>query len=292
VSARRQALFAFAVCSAGLLASQHAFAAAPAKKVCVHADRTDVPSIGEYEQLAADVTKQKAALDAAIEARDAAASARDAASVEFAADTAVPPSDVKLKAATLAFGEADIVWRNAREALECAERRDTTVWNVYRLNQVPPDSIGFGLSVAGGAGGVNRAGGSVRYLSRPSVPNEYELSLALDSIRTLDAAERYAALSPRFRVSFGTSSTSFFLGAGPTFILRETLRVAAVGQIGAAVRNVFGHADARLFAEPWVPLDGAPVTVLFGVELGAVFGLGARNKAGVTAPWVDWQLRP
>jgi hypothetical protein len=289
----RTTLIAITIGSIAIATNRTARATPPQLRLCTPKAQTHVPSVSDYEGLEPQLNRAKADLDAAVEARDAAASRATAAAVQLAAQ----PDDAAIKAqsaaANLTFGNANIAWRNAVEALECAELHQAAVWRTHRLDQLPPSSVGFGLSIAGGAGGVNRAGGSVRYLSRPSVPYEYELSMGLDSVRPLDAPERYVALSPRFRLSFGTTAAAFFLGVSPTFVLRETLRIAAVGQIGAAVRNVLGRADARLFAEPWVPLDGAPMTILFGVELGAVFGLEARNKtAGKTEPWVDWAPQP
>jgi hypothetical protein len=91
------------------------------------------------------------------------------------------------------------------------------------------------------------------------------------------------------RVGFPvTSNINFDVGAGLGFLEAKdkyAFSTAVTGDIGLGLRfgqwlrisETTGLVDTRIFMQPWVPTDGSPVTVFFGIELG---GGVATNRVG------------
>lgn len=261
----------------GVVAAVGSLSAARAGETCPEPPSTSVTR-AEVDDARLAEEQAKRTEERADERLDEARAAHAAAVVRFDSDGGVQRLDDSLKGVK----EAEQQQTNAAAAARCAEREREALEDALWKEEAPfRVGLGVGLSVAGGAGGARREGGSLRLLLvtrryRLTWDLDFEVSRAIGLVRPTpkdDAGE--AALAARARAVFGEGLGTFFVGGGAIFMTPDYHGPILTGQLGGGLRGAIkgGLFDAKLFIEPWLPLDGQPVRVLFGIELGGVLGV-------------------
>lgn len=231
-------------------------------------------------------------------ARDGAEGTRDAAVAAAAASDAATVRE-RLVQATRELAAAEEELARAKLDAECAKLHSEVMSANARLLAIWRYGYGFAMSAAGGTGGANRIGGSVRFIWRIGPSYELETGARFDGFNARRAGNRRDFAAGAFgRVGFGSSNVGVFLGVSPTVVdQNDGAQPYLVGQLGGRLRigdtvdagsgSATTFFDARVFIEPWIALAGAPVAVLFGLELGG--GIATTRWRG---PAHQWKLGP
>lgn len=184
---------------------------------------------------------------------------------------------------------------DAQSLLEEALRADREALADYecvrnRLMAARTWRYGFvgGGHIALDAHGLGKYGPQLQWIWHP-----YQLFLRQESITTIrfsyvsqseQPREKWVELIQRLGIPFGSLGT-MELGLGAGYRVggdsEPVNRLAITGDVGLGFRG--GQwlrcsdstflSEARLFMQPWIPLDGGPATFFFGAE----FGLGAAT---------------
>lgn len=134
---------------------------------------------------------------------------------------------------------------------------------------------------AGAAGGWNANEFGLGYVGRYQRALNVYAEITYVSVQPADAAQRrYDLGALRFGTAFGSGFSAVTLGAGGTFpnSKQGTTLLPSAGVLFRFGNDLSAEAggtlftDLRFFLEPWIPLDGEPVRVMFGLQLG--FGIG------------------
>lgn len=235
-----------------------------------------------FKRASDDFTKAAITADQATEAKDKAAE-------NVTTDGGVD----RLRVAAAALSEAEAKRESARAKMDCLEKdRDA-------VEQRTTYGKAWGLYGGGalGAGDQYRAGGVVFFSVRPGVATEIEVGASASEIRALAPRDsRSLLLGAPVRIYFGRVapsgvSTALYLGTSIEFVNRavpdEDARrwyPSISGQLGLRFQSTWPRKawpSLRVFAEPrmMAGIDGvAPVTVLFGAELGFGVPIGEPRE--------------
>lgn len=236
-------------------------------------------------------------LDEAEQSLLLALAARDAAVRELTASPNDPAKQQQVAERSKVAGhvvtkrkKAQLTFEKAHRGEQCMQQHDE------RLRRW---THGFGVSVsaAGAADTTRRIGGALRYMHRFGRSHGWELNAGMYRLRSRNDAEEGGLFAFGSRINFGFDHVVVFVGAGAgrsaESVFADAKEQFAVStELGIGFR--VGHtlrpegpcwslaADTRLFVQPWIPLEPShPVSVLFGVELGGLFGVGRAAKDGV-----------
>lgn len=239
------------------------------------AELAEAKTAAEDAQTELDKKEQERALQQA--ARDAAVGKpdNDAATIKLAQDAFGRASEDRDRAhATL---------REANATVACQERFHLAARNFYH-------SLGVGVAAAGTADETARVSAALRYQYAPTTNKAWEVSLEAGRFWLPERDDnRDTVMNAIYRWKFGTSSSAFVLGSGIGWLNRrfngpwENHGFAVLGDVGVEFRiknscpSLTGDCwalwpDLRASVQPWVSLDGSPVAILFGVQLGAFMG--------------------
>lgn len=249
--------------------------------------RVNPPKKHEVDNLEVEVTRARAQLAAAEDKVKTTRAARDAAVQQLSNGTV--EARARAAATSTELEAAQLAWERAKEAEECANREFDDGWLAWRLHETSPHAIVLAPSLAGGAGGTYRMGGSLLVTMRDTVYREFDFGIGSDWLRERSGADGLFSLGGRARVYFGESRAAFFLGLYPELAFRTKEPFALLtGQLGVRIRSAEADflgaaANVKLYAEPRIPLDGStPVALFFGVEIGVAFGWGKDSQTWPT----------
>ncbi|MBX3258997.1 MAG: hypothetical protein KF782_04710 [Labilithrix sp.] len=273
-------------------------------KTCVATETSEAPLVAQLADLELQIERLQTRVPALQEASETATTAYEALARQSGSDPKLVDEIAKARATAEA---KRLVWEEAKELLKCLELQRDASWVNHVLAEGGGHHLSLAPSLAGGAGGVSRVGGSVLYSVQSSSSQAFEAGVGVDRLWEVSTdAERSAAdgrgrevvlLGLRSRVYFGGLRTSLFLGLHPDVVLRPKAdwngrpgarQLSLSGQVGVRVRTLGDvPVSMRFFLEPRAILDGTtPVSLLFGVELS--LGLRVRRN-GVTMTRYDFK---
>lgn len=234
-------------------------------------------------------TRAQEALDDADRKLALARKAQEAAVAKLTEKTTSSEAKTAVTQTAETLAAAAVDHEAARHSLEEATKDAACVQAKHDAARRFVHSLGVAASGAYAADRTERLGFSLRYVHPSDQELTWELLLGLSHFRLSNPDdERDTLVNLLYRWSFGRDRAAFFLGGGLAWLpqgagdITAPRSYAMLGEIGVVFRMnhkcsptgacVTPWVDLRPFAQPWLPLDGSPAALLFGIELGASIG--------------------
>lgn len=222
--------------------------------------------------------------------------AQEAAVAELTKDSASNAARIAVTQGSKAVQDAARKRKQARNALELATEDATCVQAEHDAARRFVHGLGIAVSGAYAADHTERLGLALRYVHPSEAALTWELAFGVSHFQlSTPDDDRDTLFSLLYRWSFGRDRAAFSLGGGLAWLPKDADEITAarsyavIGDIGVAFRVnhkcsptgsscVTPWVDLRPFAQPWLPFDGSPAAILFGLELGASIGFGRSNS--------------